>query len=411
MTTDLRRLVVVGASLAGLRAVEAARRAGFTGSITLLGAEPRAPYDRPPLSKALLQPDGPAVVQPFHTEEHLRTELGVDLRVGAPATGLDLAGRQVVVGAERVGSRIDYDGLILATGATANTWPPGVGVPGVHPLRTAADGLAIRAALDAGKRVAIVGAGFIGSEVASAARARGLPVTLIEAAPQPLTRSVGPAVAEVLTGLHRSAGVDLRVGTQVTEIHQTGSGVTGLSLSDGTTVPAELVVLGIGARPATDWLRDSGLALHRDGGVLVDATLATSAPGVYAAGDVAHAPLSVFDGDVVRLEHWTSAAEQGAAAMRNLLDPLAARPLQTVPYFWSDWHGHRLQFVGVPTADEVHVIRPEPERFLALYRRGERIVGAFTINGRREIMRYRRHIVGRAPFEAALTEAATPAAV
>ncbi|GGB30924.1 pyridine nucleotide-disulfide oxidoreductase [Flexivirga endophytica] len=401
MTTDLRRLVVVGASLAGLRAVEAARRAGFTGSITLIGAERSAPYDRPPLSKALLRADAPASVSPFHTEEHLRTELGVDLRCGAPATGLDIDHRRVLVGADRV----DYDGLIIATGAAANAWPLGAGVPGVHPLRTAVDALAIRAALDAGKRVAVIGAGFIGSEVASAARARDLPVTVIEAAPQPLTRSVGPSVADVLTGLHRSAGVDLRVGTQVTEVHQNASGVTGLTLGDGNYLPAELVVLGIGARPATGWLRDSGLALHRDGGVLVDATLATRAPGVYAAGDVAHAPLSVFDDEVVRLEHWTSAAEQGAAAARHLLDPDTARPLQTVPYFWSDWHGHRLQFVGVPTADEARVIRPEPEQFLALYRRGDRVVGAFTVNGQREIMRYRRHIVGHAPFEDALAEA------
>lgn len=398
----MRRLVVVGASLAGLRAVEAARRAGFTGSITLIGAEHSAPYDRPPLSKALLFGASPAEVAPFHTVEQLRSELGVELRLGVAATGLDLGQRQVHLGA----ARVTYDGLIVATGATATSWPMGAGVPGIHPLRTADDALAIRAALDNGARVAVLGAGFIGSEVASAARARDLPVTVIEAAPQPLTRSVGTAVAGVLTALHRSAGVDLRVGTQVTEVHRNASGVTGLSLSDGSMVPAELVVLGIGARPATGWLRDSGLALHADGGVLVDATLATSAPSVYAAGDVAHAPLSVFDDDVLRLEHWTSAAEQGAAAARHLLDPDSAQPLRTVPYFWSDWHGHRLQFVGVPAADEVRVIREQPERFLALYRRRDRVVGAFTINGQREIMRYRRHIAGRAPFEDALAEAA-----
>ncbi|WP_265442889.1 NAD(P)/FAD-dependent oxidoreductase [Flexivirga meconopsidis] len=401
------RLVVVGASLAGLRAVEAARRAGCTDPITLIGAEQSAPYDRPPLSKALLCADNPAQVLPFHAEGHLRDELGVELRLGTPATGLDVDRREVIVGTERIG----YDGLIIATGAAANAWPMGAGVAGVHPLRTAQDALAIRAALDAGARVAVIGAGFIGSEVASAARARDLPVTVIEAAPQPLTRSVGGAVADVLTRLHRTAGVDLRVGTQVTQVHQSPSGVTGLSLSDGSHVPADLVVLGIGARPATGWLRDSGLPLHSDGGVLVDATLATGAPGVYAAGDVAHSPHSVFGDDVLRLEHWTSAAEQGAAAARHLLDPSAARPLQTVPYFWSDWHGHRLQFVGVPSADEVRVIRPEVERFLALYRRGDRVVGAFTINGQREIMRYRRHIVGQAPFEDALAEAAAADAV
>lgn len=397
----MRRLVVVGASLAGLRAVEAARRAGFAGSITLIGAEGCAPYDRPPLSKALLRADHPAEVAPLQTDAQLRHGLAVELRLGSPATGLDLERRQVLVGTER----IDYDGLIIATGATANAWPMGAGVAGVHALRTRDDALAIRAALDAGARIAVIGAGFIGSEVASSARARGVPVTVIETAPQPLTRAVGAAVAETLTSLHRSAGVDLRVGTQVTEVHQNRCGVTGLGLSDGSHVPAELVVLGIGARPATGWLRDSGLALHQDGGVIVDATLATDAPGVYAAGDVAHAPLSVFDDEAMRLEHWTSAAEQGAAAARHLLDPNTARPLQSVPYFWSDWHGHRLQFVGVAGAEEVRVIRPEPERYLALYRRDDRVVGAFAINGQREIMRYRRHIVGRSPFDAVAAEA------
>ncbi|HEX4977537.1 MAG TPA: FAD-dependent oxidoreductase [Nocardioides sp.] len=401
------RLVVVGASLAGVRAVEAARRRGFTGEIVLVGAEDRAPYDRPPLSKAVLAADGPTEPPTLRTVESLRDELGVDLRLGTPASGLDTGGRVVLLGDEEV----RYDALVIATGATARTLPGSEDIGGVHTVRTAADAAAVRTALDAGARTVVVGAGFIGSEVASAARSRGLPVTVVEAADVPLTRAVGEQAGAVLVDLHRAAGTDLRLGVGVAglETRPAADGthrVAGVRLTDGCILPADLVVVGIGGAPATGWLRDSGLTLHpRDGGVVCDATLGTGAPGVYAAGDVAHWPNPLFArdaDDLMRLEHWTSAAEQGALAAVHALGLAEPRPLASVPYFWSDWYGHRVQLVGVAAADEVLRADRDTDRPLVLYRRGDRVVGALSVDRPAEIMKYRRLVAARAPWQDAL---------
>lgn len=409
------RLVVVGASLAGLRAVEAARRRGFTGEVVLVGAEDRAPYDRPPLSKAVLAPDGPVEPPALRSDLSLRAELGVDLRLGTPATGLDTEGRVVRLDDEE----LRYDALVIATGAVARTLPGSDDIAGVHTVRTAADAAAVRTALDAGGRTVVVGAGFIGSEVASAARGRGLPVTVVEAADVPLTRAVGAVAGSVLVELHQAVGTDLRLGVGVAglETRPDAGGaerVVGLRLTDGSTLPADLVVVGIGATPATGWLRDSGLELHpRDGGVVCDATLWTGAPGVYAAGDLAHWPNPLFaqtDVDLMRLEHWTNAAEQGALAAVHALGLAEPKPLASVPYLWSDWYGRRVQLVGVAAADEVLRADPGNERPLLLYRRGDRIVGALSVDRPAEIMKYRRLIAGRAPWEDALALAGVGAA-
>jgi NADPH-dependent 2,4-dienoyl-CoA reductase/sulfur reductase-like enzyme len=372
-------LVVVGASLAGLRAVESARRTGYRGRIVLAGAEEHVPYDRPPLSKAFLDPGHPGRVEPFHPEAVLRDELGVELVLGAPAESLDTDAREVVV----AGKPVRYDALVIATGATARR------LPGACTLRTAEDAVAVRAALDGGARTVVIGAGFIGSEVASAAWKRGLPVTIVEAAAVPLVRAVGEVAGAELAALHREAGTDLRLATEVT-----GVAADGVRLSTGEVLPADLVVAGVGAAPATGWLEGSGLTLHeRDRGVVCDATLSAGPPGVYAAGDVAHVPNPLFGGEPARHEHWTNAAEQGAAAARHALDPASARPLEAVPYFWSDWYGHRIQFVGTARADEV-----VSTGGVTLYRRGDRIVGALTVDRPREIMKYRRRIATRAAF-------------
>jgi len=347
------RFVVVGASLAGLRAVEAARKAGHTGPITLVGAEEHLPYDRPPLSKAFLA-GGPEPEVPHHKTADELAALDVDLRLGAPATGLDLEAREVVLD----GERLPYDALVIATGASARHLP-GERLPGVHTLRTLDDARAVRAGLDAGARTVIVGAGFIGSEVASAAHARGLPVTVVEGAPVPLVRAVGEHAAPLCAALHDRYGTDLRCGVGVAALEGDGR-VETVVLTDGTRLPADLVVVGIGATPATEWLEGSGLGL--DDGVLCDATLATAAPGVYAAGDVARWT-SPVTGRPVRVEHWTSAADQGALAARNALAPDAASQCTGVPYFWSDWYGHKLQMVGEHTCDEVEVVG-EPGRSL-----------------------------------------------
>lgn len=401
MSRDPRRLVVVGASLAGLRAVEAARKSGFGGAISLIGAEVHPPYDRPPLSKAYLEPGPPPEVG-FRTRGHL-AELDVELHLGRPATALDAQAREVAIGT--AGDRIGYDALVIATGAAARALPGGEGLAGVHVLRTLDDAVALRAALDVRPRsVVVVGAGFIGSEVASGARSRGLDVTIVEAAVQPLTRSLGPELGVACARLHERHGTRLRTGVGVAGLEGAGS-VEKVVLTDGTVLDADLVVVGIGARPGVGWLEGSGLDL--DDGVVCDETLAASLPGVYAAGDVARWTNPMFDRPM-RLEHWTSAAEQGAVAARNALDPGAATPYATVPYFWSDWYGSRIQFVGVPGVDEQKVVAGSIDegRLVALYREGGRLVGALCVQHVSSTMKYRSLIGRRTSWSDALAFAA-----
>ncbi|MBE4741745.1 NAD(P)/FAD-dependent oxidoreductase [Streptomyces caniscabiei] len=393
-----RQLVVVGASLAGLRAVEAARKGGFEGRITLVGAEPHLPYDRPPLSKQFLDANGADVPPPtFRTKEVFRTELGAELLLGAPATCLDTAARTVVVGERPIG----YDALVIATGATARRLPGTEGLTGVHTLRTLDDAAAVRRALDAGARTVVIGAGFIGAETAAAARKRGLDVVVVEAQATPLVRAVGETMGGALASLHRRHGTDLRCGLSVTALEGEGR-VERVRLSDGSVLDADLVVVGTGAVPATDWLEGSGLTL--DDGVVCDETLRTGAENVYAAGDVARWHNPVFDRPM-RLEHWTSAAEQGALAARNALNPGAAKGYATVPYFWSDQYDTRIQFVGVPDAEEIAVADGDIERDhqgVALYRAGDRLVGALAVNRPTEIMKYRRLVARGASWEEGL---------
>ena len=389
------RMVIVGASLAGLRAAQAVRKAGHEGPMTLVGGEVHLPYDRPPLSKAYLEAgeDGPESPT-FRSEDELRGELELDLRLDTWATGLD-AGRKMLSLEGAGGGELEYGSLVIATGAKARTLPGTEELAGVHTLRTLDDAVAIRAAFDAGARVVVVGAGFIGSEVAAGARKRGLPVTVLEALPVPLVRSVGEQMGRACAQLHLANGTDLRCGVKVTGLCSADGRVTGVSLDDGSTIPADLVVVGTGVAPNTDWLAGSGVTLHeRDGGIVCDETLATGVAGVYAAGDVAHFPHPLFDGLVMRLEHWTNAAEQGMLAARNAINPAEAKPAAGVPYFWSDWYDSRIQFVGIPQADEIRVVSEElgEDKFLALYRRGDRLTGCISIDRPTQIMKYRRMI-------------------
>lgn len=391
-----RPLVVVGASLAGLRAVQAARRAGHPGPITLVGAEPHLPYDRPPLSKAFLAA-GPLPEPPSYSSAEELRALDVDLHLGRPATGLDVEAREVVLGDER----LPYGALVIATGAVARHLP-GEQFAGVHTLRTLDDARALRAGLDAGARVVVVGAGFIGAEVASAARARGLPVTVVEAAPVPLVRAVGELAGGLCAALHDRHGTDLRVGVGVARLAGSDR-VEAVVLDDGTRLPADLVVVGIGATPATGWLAGSGLTL--DDGVRVDPTLHAGAPGVWAAGDVARV---VSPGGSVRLEHWTSAAEQGALAARNALDPAAASPYTAVPYFWSDSYGHKLQMVGHAPGGDVEVLGDaDSGPWTVLYRSGDALAGALTLDLPGRIMKYRAMIARSTSWDDALAAAAS----
>ncbi|MDQ2587955.1 NAD(P)/FAD-dependent oxidoreductase [Saccharothrix yanglingensis] len=403
--TGPRSLVVVGASLAGLRAVEAARKAGFAGRITLIGDEPHLPYDRPPLSKQMLAPGGSTEPVTFRSRAELVDQLDVELLLDTPAAGLDPDTGVVHAG----GAEVAYDALVIATGAAARGLPGTEGLAGVHVLRTLDDARAVRRALDEGARTVVVGAGFVGSEVASAARERGLPATVVEALPAPLVRSVGPELGAALSSLHTRNGTVLRCGQAVAAVEGTDR-VEGVRLTDGTVIGADLVVVGIGAVPRTDWLAGSGLPV--DDGVVCDEFLGAGAPGVHAAGDVARWHNPLFDRSM-RVEHWSAAAEQGARAARNAVAPADARPYTTVPYFWSDWYGSRIQFAGVTAEDGLEIVSGDPagDHFVALYREGDRLTGVLTLNGQRHVMRYRRLVAQRARFDEAVAFARTSAPV
>lgn len=285
---------------------------------------------------------------------------------------------------------LSYDALLVATGAAARTLPGADSLTGVHTLRTLDDARAVRSSLDSGARTVVIGAGFIGAEVASAARKRGLAATVLEAQSTPLARAVGPIAGKALAALHARNGTDLRCGVAVDSL--VGSGrVEAVRLADGSELPADLVVVGVGASRSTDWLAGSGLPL--DDGVVCDETLRVT-ENVWAAGDVARWRSPDF-GVLLRLEHWTNAAEQAGHAVRNLLDPAAATAYHHVPYFWSDWYGARIQFAGLPIGDPVVVTGHwSADAFAALYRDGDRLVGALTLNRRADIMKYRA-LVGR----------------
>ncbi|NGN91162.1 oxidoreductase [Nocardioides sp. KC13] len=373
-----RHLLVVGAGLAGLRAVEGARGAGWDGPITIVGDEPHPPYDRPPLSKAALTSDEEPVVPVLRSCEVLE-DLQVRHLPGVRVHGLDTERRTVTTSAGDLG----YDALVIATGSTATTLSGLTGLPGVHVLRRYDDALAVRDSLARSRRVVILGAGFIGSEIASAARARDVEVTVVEASSRPLKRAVGPRAAGRLVGLHAEAGVRLLTRTTVSGVRSSDRGVDAVELSTGETLTADTVVLGIGAQPATAWLAGSNVALDaRTGGVLCDRTLATSAPGVWAAGDVA-----CVEGE--RREHWTAAGEQGRVAGANAAG--AGEVFAAVPFAWSTWHGHRIQVVGETTAAD------EEERGdgLVVYLRDGREVGAVGIDSPAPIARLRRALAAQ----------------
>lgn len=403
---EIEKLVVVGASLAGLRAVEAARKAGFAGEITLIGAEKHLPYDRPPLSKDFLEPGDVEPDVPFFRDASVfADELDVTMLLGRPATALDADARVVRIDE----AEVPYDALVIATGAAARNLPGAEDLADVHVLRTLDDSLAVRRALDQGARTVVIGAGFIGSEIASSAKKRGVDVTIVEALPTPLVRATGTEMGPPIASLHERNGTRLLCGVGVRSIEGDGR-VEQVVLDDGTEIPADLVVVGIGVTPAVDWLADSGLQLQN--GIHCDENLWTGVPGVYAAGDVVSWPNPTL-GVRQRMENWTAAAEQGAAAARNALDPAGAKPYGTVPYFWSDWYDVRIQHVGTPDADEVMLVEGDLDRapatdnrWIALYRKDDRLVGALTVQGQAEIMKYRVQIMKGASWGDALAHAA-----
>ncbi|MFF4273708.1 NAD(P)/FAD-dependent oxidoreductase [Streptomyces sp. NPDC001536] len=361
----MNRIVVVGASAAGLAAAETLRREGYDGPLTLVGDEPLVPYDRPPLSKQLLSGEWQPERLDLRTPADLAA-LGLDLRLGVPATGLELTERTVSLAD---GSAVPYDGLILATGVRPRRLPG----EGAHVLRTLDDALTLRDRLGPGQRLVVVGAGFLGAEAAAVAWRLGAEVTLLEPAPVPLAHAVGTEVGQVLSQAHLDRGVNLRCGVTVTEVTEDG-----VRLASGEVIEADEVLVAVGSLPNTEWLDGSGLTVGD--GVVCD-EYCEAARNVYAAGDVARWYNPLF-GTSMRIEHRTNAAEQGMAAARNLLDPEARKPFAPVPYFWSDQYDMKIQAYGFLRGhDEVAVVEGDlsERRFVAVYRTGDRVSGALTV--------------------------------
>ena len=395
-------IVVVGASLAGLRAGEEVRHEGHTGPIIVIGEETHPPYDRPPLSKQVLSGKWDAERIRHHTPD-AHDSLDLEFRLGRRATGLDTEARTVACDD---GSEVAYDGLVIATGAATRRLPGTDGMANVW-MRTLDDCLGIRADLDAAgdsPRVIVIGAGFIGSEVAATCHGIGARVTLLEAHHTPLARVLGDAMGQECADLHRANGMDLRCSVAIDHLESDPGGVDPVTvvLDDGTRLVADVVVVGIGVTPSVGWLAGSGLDL--DNGVRCDGSL-FAADRIVAAGDVANW-MRPTTGQPTRVEHWTNAAEGGAACARNLLAGTAgATPFDPVPFFWSDQYATKIQMIGLPDADDEVVVvggSGEEGKMIALYRSGDRLGGVLTLSQPAKLMGYRPLLAAGASFDEAL---------
>ena len=391
----LETIVVVGSSLAGVRAVQALRREGFAGRLVLVGAETHwPPFDRPPLSKQVLT----GAWEPDKARLRLPNPFDAELVLGRRAVALDLGESVLELDDD---TALSFDGLVVATGATPITLPGSEGVAGVHVLRSIDDCLALRHDLSTARRVAVVGAGVIGCEVASSCRALGLEVTVVEALDVPLTRVLGPEMGRFAISLHESHGVDLRLDTRVVSVEGDGL-VERLSLSDGPDVEADVVVVGVGVRPATSWLDGSGLVID-DGVVCDEACVALGSDGrVVAAGDVARWTHQLY-GRSMRIEHWTNASDQAAHAARALVHGAeAAGPFSAVPYFWSDQHGTKFQLVGTSGPDDdVAIVEGDlgDGKFVATFGRDGTVVGALCVNWPARTVPWRQAVEARQPVD------------
>lgn len=387
----MRHVVVVGASIAGVHAVDGLREAGFDGDLTLLGAEEQLPYDRPPLSKEGLRL-GLGADQNLLREADWYDRLGVDLRLGCEAVSLDVEQRRVTLAD---GEQVGYDGLILATGSSARRFDVGPGGAPVHLLRTAVDCARLHEHLVAAARLVVIGAGFIGLEVAATAKGMGLEVAVVEVAPVPLARVLGDEVGTWFNQYHVAHDVDIHCGSAVVGIEATG-GVSKVHLRDGTVLAADVIVAGVGSVPAVDWLRSSGLELAD--GVVCDAYLRTSAPRVVAAGDIARWYNPLFDEDL-RIEQWTNAVEQGRFAARSLLG-LDEEPYSSAPYFWSDQFTAKMRFIGRANAAQHVLVQQADERtIVALYGRDGLLRGALCVNATRKLIALQQAIADRTPWD------------
>jgi phthalate 3,4-dioxygenase ferredoxin reductase component len=387
-------VVIVGSSVAGVRAARTLRAEEYPGRIVLVGEEPELPYDRPPLSKQVLTGAWPAERASLLTAQ-AAADAGIELRLGSPARALDPQARLVQLGD---GASLPYDDLVIATGASArpSPWQP---PSGVYLLRTLADCLALRKRFAAGGTVVMIGAGFIGAEAAAAARSAGCDVTLVDPVPVPMERPAGPVIGALLADVHRRHGVRTRFGVGVQAVSGQAGDLT-VALTDGSELRAETVTVGIGARPNDSWLHNSGLLI--DDGVVCDEYLAAAGTEhVFAVGDVARWP-HPEPAALVRAEHWTNAADQARCVARNIARPGAREPFQPSDYVWSDQYDWKVQLAGhrARAVAEWVIGTPEAQRPQVTVLHADatgRLCAAVCLNWPKAFVQCRRLLDERAP--------------
>jgi NADPH-dependent 2,4-dienoyl-CoA reductase/sulfur reductase-like enzyme len=385
--TTTRGIVIVGGGLAASRTAEQLRRAEYTGPITLISDEDHLPYDRPPLSKDVLRGETDDVVL---KPAEFYQEKDITVRLGSGATSLDTTAQTVELAN---GDVVAYDELVIATGLVPKRIPSFPDLEGVRVLRTFDESLALRKHAGTARHAVVIGAGFIGCEVAASLRSLGVDVVLVEPQPTPLASVLGEQIGELVARLHRAEGVDVRCGIGVTEVKGTDH-VEKVVLSDGTELDADIVIVGVGSRPSTDWLESSGVTV--DNGVVCDVAGRTSAPNVWAIGDVASWRDAL--GHQVRVEHWSNVAEQARVIVPAMLG-VEATSAVVVPYFWSDQYDVKIQCLGEPEADDVvHVVADDGRKFLAYYERDGAVVGVVGGGMPGKVMKARGKIASGAPI-------------
>ncbi|RVW01805.1 FAD-dependent oxidoreductase [Rhodococcus spongiicola] len=391
--------MIVGAGLAAVRVAEELRQSGYGGELVIVGSEPHLPYDRPPLSKEVVRGESDdTTLRPREFYDEHR----IDLRLGVAATGIDRSGRVLHLAD---GSEIDYAELIIATGLSPRRIPGLPDLAGVHVLRSVDESRALRSDLREGARALVVGAGFVGCELAASMRALGLDVVLVEPQPAPLASVLGAKVGAKIGRMHTEEGVDVRAGVGLTSL--TGEErVSGAVLSDGTELEVDVVAIGIGSVPVTGWLEESGIDLGSDpgAGVLCDEVGRTNDPHVWAVGDVA--AWQHESGGHKRIEHWSNAGDQAkvlAGALTGTSDPNAPKQ---VPYFWSDQYGLKIQALGTVSADDdVHVIKDDGRKFVAYYSRGGALTAVVGLGSAGAVMKMRAKIAAGTPVAELLESA------
>jgi NADPH-dependent 2,4-dienoyl-CoA reductase/sulfur reductase-like enzyme len=384
--------VIVGGGLAAARTAEQLRKSGYSGPVAIVSDEQHLPYDRPPLSKQMLQDAGKTLDDIVLKPAEFYADNDIALVLGSPAQSLDTAAQTVSL---TDGTVLDYDELVIATGLVPKRIPSFPELAGIRVLRSYDEALALRGHAASARRAVVVGAGFIGCEVAASLRKLGVDVVLVEPQPAPLASVLGERIGELVARLHRAEGVDVRTGVGVAEVRDSGTGtVAGVVLSDGTDIDADLVVVGIGSRPVTDWLVGSGVQV--DNGVVCDDVGRASEPHVWALGDVASWRDAA--GHQVRVEHWSNIADQARVLVPAMLGQEVPSPA-VVPYFWSDQYDVKIQCLGEPAAgDVVHVVEDDGRKFLAYYERDGVLAGVVGGGMPGKVMKARAKILAGAPI-------------